>query len=66
MTLKQVELALNEAGAKYTLYTIDLHNKPAFYKEKVNPRGKVSPVLSAYVSIDFGDLTQYHGQRFRQ
>lgn len=34
-------MALLEAGAQYTLHTIDLQNKPAYYAEKINPVGKV-------------------------
>ena len=44
-TVKQVELVLQEVGAKYTKYAIDLKNKPAFFTEKVAPRGKVSVII---------------------
>lgn len=41
LRITQVELALNEAGAQYTVQTVDLDNKPAYFVEKVNPAGKV-------------------------
>lgn len=43
-TVKQVELVLQEVGAKYTKHAIDLKNKPAFFTETVAPRGKVSGI----------------------
>ncbi|EMD34654.1 hypothetical protein CERSUDRAFT_116831 [Gelatoporia subvermispora B] len=41
----RVELALEEAKAKYTRYEVDLSNKPEWYTPKVNPMGKV-PALT--------------------
>lgn len=41
----KVELALIEAGAQYTVHTIDLENKPAYFLEKINPVGKVRDLL---------------------
>ena len=38
---QRVRIALEEANAKYTLYTIDPQNKPLWYF-KINPLGKVS------------------------
>jgi len=40
----RVELALAEAGATYTKYSIDLQNKPDWYVPKVNPVGKVPAI----------------------
>lgn len=37
----QAELALEEVGAKYTKFQIDLQNKPEWYAPKVNPASKV-------------------------
>ena len=59
-SVKQVELVLQEIGAKYTKYVIDLKNKPAFFTEKVAPRGKVS-VITPYTLVPTW-LTRYHGQ----
>ncbi|KAI0765189.1 thioredoxin-like protein [Fomes fomentarius] len=41
----RVRLALEEAGAIYTLYNIDTRNKPAWYISKVNSAGKI-PALT--------------------
>ncbi|EKM56306.1 uncharacterized protein PHACADRAFT_253365 [Phanerochaete carnosa HHB-10118-sp] len=40
-----VHIALEEAKAEYTLYYVDLKDKPAFFVNKVNPVGKV-PALT--------------------
>lgn len=40
----RVELALEEAKAKYTSYQIDLQNKPTWYAPKVNPASKVPAI----------------------
>jgi len=40
----RVELALEEAGAPYKAYQIDLQNKPEWYAPKVNPASKVPAV----------------------
>ncbi|OCH86934.1 hypothetical protein OBBRIDRAFT_796655 [Obba rivulosa] len=40
----RVELALEEAKAKYTRYEIDLTNKPEWYAPQVNPASKVPAV----------------------
>ncbi|TFK49234.1 hypothetical protein OE88DRAFT_1702775 [Heliocybe sulcata] len=40
----RVELALEEAGAPYNAYQIDLQNKPQWYAPKVNPASKVPAV----------------------
>ena len=37
----EMALALAEAGAQYTTYGIDPDNKPIFFVEKINSRGKV-------------------------
>ena len=39
----RVQLALEEANAKYTLQEVNTMNKPAYFTEKVNPLGKVRP-----------------------
>ncbi|EKM51495.1 uncharacterized protein PHACADRAFT_261658 [Phanerochaete carnosa HHB-10118-sp] len=41
----RVHIALEEANAEYTLCTIDVMNKPAFYIDEINPAGKV-PAIS--------------------
>lgn len=33
-------MALEEAGAKYTNYEIDLNHKPEWYVTKINPASK--------------------------
>ena len=38
----RVHMALEETGAKYKLFIVDIMNKPAWYAERVNPAGKVS------------------------
>ncbi|KAL7283936.1 hypothetical protein ACG7TL_001208 [Trametes sanguinea] len=40
----RVEIALAQAKADYTLYTIDIADKPAWYTEKVNPVGKIPAI----------------------
>ncbi|KZT07935.1 glutathione S-transferase C-terminal-like protein [Laetiporus sulphureus 93-53] len=40
----RVELALEEANAKYSKYQIDLQNKPQWYAPKVNPASKVPAI----------------------
>ncbi|KAJ8703260.1 hypothetical protein PTI98_001898 [Pleurotus ostreatus] len=40
-----VEIALREARADYSVYEVDLVNKPPWYTDKVNPAGKV-PAIS--------------------
>ncbi|EMD34653.1 hypothetical protein CERSUDRAFT_86064 [Gelatoporia subvermispora B] len=40
----RVELALEEAKAKYTRYEIDLTNKPVWYAPEVNPASKVPAI----------------------
>ena len=42
---QRVLIALEEAGAEYTLYRIDMSNKPEWYF-KINPLGKVRPITS--------------------
>ena len=42
---QRVLIALEEAGAEYTLYHIDMSNKPEWYF-KINPLGKVRPTTS--------------------
>ena len=37
----RVRIALAQAMAEYTLYNVDLDNKPDWFSEKVNPTGKV-------------------------
>lgn len=39
-----VEIALREAKAEYTLYEVDLRNKPSWFVDKVNPAGKVPAI----------------------
>ncbi|KAM5541830.1 hypothetical protein V8D89_004559 [Ganoderma adspersum] len=41
----RVRIALAQAMAEYTIYNVDLDNKPDWFNEKVNPTGKV-PTLS--------------------
>ena len=41
-------IALEEAKAKYTLFTIDISNKPAWFTELVNPVGKVHRVSQVF------------------
>ncbi|PIL25566.1 transporter [Ganoderma sinense ZZ0214-1] len=41
----RVRIALAQAGAEYTLYNVDLDNKPEWFNEKVNAAGKV-PTLA--------------------
>jgi glutathione S-transferase len=43
-TIGQAELALEEAGAQYKRYEIDLQNKPDWYAPKVNPASKVPAI----------------------
>ena len=45
----QTEISLEEVGAKYTKYQIDLQNKPEWYAPKVNPASKVRIYLRLYV-----------------
>ncbi|GJE97135.1 glutathione transferase omega [Phanerochaete sordida] len=40
----RVHLALEEAKADYTLYTVNIWDKPAWYAAKVNPIGKVPAI----------------------
>ena len=37
----QVKFALEEVGAKYDIYKVPILPAPAFYREKINPVGKV-------------------------
>ncbi|EUC64193.1 glutathione transferase, putative [Rhizoctonia solani AG-3 Rhs1AP] len=41
---QRVRIALEEAGAKYTNYEIDLNHKPEWYVTKVNPASKVPAI----------------------
>ena len=40
-----MHIALEEAGADYTPYTLDAYNKPPWFVPHVNPLGKVSSTL---------------------
>ena len=44
----QTEISLEEVGAKYTKYQIDLQNKPEWYAPRVNPASKVRRYLRFY------------------
>ena len=49
---QRVLIALEEAGAEYTLYHIDMSNKPEWYF-KINPLGKArstTPLISTSTS----------------
>ena len=48
---KQVELALAEAKAVFKSYQIDLKHKPEWYASKINPAGKVCPILTIYFCV---------------
>ncbi|THH07889.1 hypothetical protein EW145_g3072 [Phellinidium pouzarii] len=41
---QRAEIALAEAGAKFTRYEIDLQNKPVWYAPEVNPASKVPAI----------------------
>ncbi|KDQ53770.1 hypothetical protein JAAARDRAFT_197211 [Jaapia argillacea MUCL 33604] len=41
---QRVELALEESGAKYETFQVDLRNKPEWYAPKVNPASKVPAI----------------------
>ncbi|KAI5474419.1 alkylated DNA repair protein alkB-like protein [Pseudohyphozyma bogoriensis] len=66
----RVTWALEEVGAKYDYYHIDLQSKPSFYVSKVNPSGLV-PVLQLGDSLEdspkipeSGVITQYIAEAF--
>ena len=44
----RVQIALEEANAKYTLQEVNTMNKPAYFTQKVNPLGKVHPQALVY------------------
>ena len=56
LTLLQVEIALEEAGAKYTKFQVDLQNKPEWYAPKVNPASKVCSCHS--ISVQESNVCQ--------
>lgn len=45
-------MALTEAKADYTPFIIDVHDKPTWFVEKVNPIGRVSRVFT-YLAYTF-------------
>ena len=51
----QTELSLEEVGAKYTKYQIDLQNKPEWYAPKVNPASKVRKYITFLYTYHIAD-----------